>query len=88
MLLEHQNTAEPLSDRQVEDIIRETIPGTSGSHAGDRPLRGARRRNPSAPNERQGLIPSDITYRHELNNAEQENIRARKTGRYRAAASY
>jgi Fic-DOC domain mobile mystery protein B len=26
------------------------------------------------PDERQGLIPSDITYRHELNRAEQENI--------------
>ena len=29
---------------------------------------------PLTPDERQGLIPSDITYRHELNNAEQENI--------------
>jgi fido (protein-threonine AMPylation protein) len=26
------------------------------------------------PDERQGLIPSDISYRHELNRAEQENI--------------
>ncbi len=29
---------------------------------------------PLTPDERQGLIPSDITYRHELNRAEQENI--------------
>jgi Fic-DOC domain mobile mystery protein B len=29
---------------------------------------------PLTPDERQGLIPSDITYRRELNNAEQENI--------------
>ena len=29
---------------------------------------------PLTPDERQGLIPSDITYRRELNKAEQENI--------------
>ena len=29
---------------------------------------------PLTPEERQGLIPSDITYRRELNRAEQENI--------------
>ena len=29
---------------------------------------------PLTPDERQGLLPSDITYRHELNKAEQENI--------------
>ncbi len=29
---------------------------------------------PLTPDERQGLIPSDITYRRELNAAEQENI--------------
>ena len=29
---------------------------------------------PLTADERQGLIPSDITYRHELNGAEQENI--------------
>ena len=29
---------------------------------------------PLTPDERQALIPSDITYRRELNRAEQDNI--------------
>ena len=72
--LEDQRAAPEDPDAELDEILRRPIAPLLGLSPSDRSLRRTRQRNTAYAEEKQGLIPADITYRSELNEAEQENI--------------